>query len=116
MVSCSLLDPPLQNETVVTTAEIVSLRGNSIDVTPYVTLQNAHQNFTLADFGTQFVTQVNTTGGLIFAHEHAKDEDAYSRLEPALRACLCDSLFLSLILDQESMTAGLYGCAIRRAD
>ncbi|EIE26769.1 hypothetical protein COCSUDRAFT_59280 [Coccomyxa subellipsoidea C-169] len=57
-----LLDPPLQNETVVTTAEIVSLRGNSIDVTPYVTLQNAHQNFTLADFGTQFVTQVNTTG------------------------------------------------------
>lgn len=84
MVLCSLLDPPMENETVITSARIVSLLGNAVDVRPFVLLQNPQQNFTLADYGTQFVTQVNTTGAWhsLFAPQILNDRH--------LAACVID--------------------------
>ncbi|BDA40579.1 probable protease 1 at N-terminal half [Coccomyxa sp. Obi] len=57
-----LLDPPLANETLTATVQVVSLQGNSVDARPFVVLRETLSHYTLADYGTQYVTHINITG------------------------------------------------------
>lgn len=58
----SLLDAPAQNETLTANVRLIGLPGNTVDVAPYVLYDGGNYNFTLADYGVQFVRTVNTTG------------------------------------------------------
>ena len=57
----------MASETLTATVQVVSLQGNSVDARPFVMLRETLSHFTLADYGTQFVTHINITG----AKEHA---------------------------------------------
>ncbi len=65
LVHRSLLDPPMANETLTATVQVVSLQGNSVDARPFVELRDTVAHYTLADYGTQFVTHINITGARI---------------------------------------------------
>ncbi|CAL8467108.1 g6644 [Coccomyxa elongata] len=62
MLTYYLLDPPMANEMLTATVQVVSLQGNSVDARPFVELRDTVAHYTLADYGTQFVTHINITG------------------------------------------------------
>ena len=59
---CSLTDPPQDGSTLHLTADIISQRGNAIDVAQHVVLGPREQFFTAATYGVQYTTVVNITG------------------------------------------------------
>ena len=59
---CSLTDPPQDGSTLHLTADIISQRGNAIDVAQHVILGPREQFFTAATYGVQYTTVVNVTG------------------------------------------------------
>lgn len=61
---CSLTDPPQDGSTLHLTADIISQRGNALDVAQHVVLGPREQFFTAATYGVQYTTVVNITGVL----------------------------------------------------
>ena len=61
---CSLTDPPQDGSTLHLTADIISQRGNALDVAQHVVLGPREQFFTAATYGVQYTTVVNITGAL----------------------------------------------------
>ena len=59
---CSLTDPPQDGSTLHLTADIISQRGNAVDVAQHVVLGPREQFFTAATYGVQYTTVVNITG------------------------------------------------------
>lgn len=59
---CSLLDSPRPNEILTAHVSLFGLPGNTVDVRPYVSYGAGSYDFTLADYGVQFIRFINTTG------------------------------------------------------
>ncbi|CAK0735575.1 hypothetical protein CVIRNUC_000603 [Coccomyxa viridis] len=61
-VTYYLTDPPQDGSTLHLTADIISQRGNALDVAQHVVLGPREQFFTAATYGVQYTTVVNITG------------------------------------------------------
>ena len=61
---CSLTDPPQDGSTLHLTADIISQRGNAVNIAQHIVLGPREQFFTAATYGVQYTTVVNITGAL----------------------------------------------------
>ena len=85
----SLTDPPAANETVTANVSLISLQGNAVDVTPYITDYNQGiNNFTRDDYGRQFDVMIKTRGEHCDQSMKSLHANASCSKQKMLTACL----------------------------